>query len=113
MPNYQLALIRQYCDTTKYRLSPEEMDLLCKVLETPAKYDGFISRVYTENDEGKDYRGSWAASTTQKFRIDIDSKLSIHEWYRRIVDGDEDRYECDHTDTRQILNILKRIENEL
>ena len=38
MPSYQLNLIRNYCDTTGIRLSSFEKDLLCKVLENPAKY---------------------------------------------------------------------------
>ena len=43
MKSSQLDLIRQYCDTTGIRLSGSEKDLLCKVLENPYKYDGFVS----------------------------------------------------------------------
>ena len=120
MKSSQLDLIRQYCDTTGIRLSGSEKDLLCKVLENPAEYDGFESKEYREDREGKDYRGRWDSVTKRKYRINIDSSLSIDEQYMYAADG---YIQDEHwgswskawhiTETRECIRILKEIEHEL
>ena len=50
MTDNKLELIRQYCDTTGVRLHEWEKDLLCKVLSSPAYYNGFESRVFEEKN---------------------------------------------------------------
>ena len=119
MPSSQLELIRQYCDTTGIRLSSEEKNLLCRVLGDPGRYDGFISQLYTEERDGKDYRGRWDSTTEWQYRIIIGSKLTIDQRYRHSCDGyvqDEHwdwRNAWHITETRKILKILQEIEHEL
>ena len=119
MPNSQLDLIRQYCDTTKIHLSNSEKDILCKILENPARYDGFISSLYPEYKDGRDYRDEWGSTTEKQYRINIGAKLSIDERYRHTCDGIvQDRYwewsNAWHiTDIRKIIKVLQEIEHEL
>ena len=119
MSNYQLDLIRQYCDTTGIRLSGYEKELLCKVLENPEEYDGFESNIYSEERSGRDYRDDWDATSYWQYRINIDSTLSIDERYKNVCDGviQDARWDWDNawhvTDTREMVNILKEIESEL
>ena len=119
MPSYQLNLIRNYCDTTGIRLSSFEKDLLCKVLENPAKYDGFTSSLLTRTNSGKDYRGRWDSLTEWQYRIKINSTLIIEQRYRHSADGYvQDQYwnweNAWHiTDTRKIIKILQEIKSEL
>jgi len=119
MMTSQLNLIRQYCDTTGIHLSSTEKELLCKVLENVARYDGFISGLYEENNSGKDYRGRWDSTTNWQYRINIDSTLSIDKRYRHSCDGyiqdsHWNWYNAYHvTDTREIIKILQEIELEL
>ena len=119
MSNYQLDIIREYCDTTGVRLSSHEKDLLCMVLEDPIKYDGFESSIFMESREGKDYRGRWEASSYRQYRINVDSSLSIDERYKNesdgvIQDGHWNWNTAYHiTDTREMVNILKELELEL
>lgn len=87
MHDYQLNLIRQYCDTTGYHLSSDEKDLLCMVLENSARYDGFTSELYETRDEGKDFRGRWDSTTNWQYRINIDSTLSIDKPFKHECDG--------------------------
>ena len=117
--DYQLDLIRQYCDTTGIRLRDYEKDLLCLVLENPARYDGFESKVYTEENSGRDYRDTWDSLTEKQYRISIDPNLSIYERYRHSCDGYVQDAHWDWcnawhiTDTRRIIKILQEIEEEL
>ncbi len=119
MSNYQLELIREYCDTTGVRLSSHEKDLLCMVLENPVKYDGFESSIFIEHREGKDYRGRWDAASYRQYRINIDDELSIDERYKNESDGviQDRHWNCESayhiTDTREMVNILKVLELEL
>ena len=119
MPNYQLTLIRQYCDTARIHLSRYEKDLLCKILENPEKYNGFTSELYTETDSGRDYRDTWTSETNKQYRILIDSTLRIAYRYRHCCDGyNQDQHWAWEnawiiTDAREIVNILKEIESEL
>lgn len=119
MPNYQLELIRQYCDTTGVRLSSRDKDLLCMVLENPGKYDGFTSELYTEHGSGKNVNGRWDSATKWQYRINIDSTLSIDSRYRHSADGyvQDDHWEWENawhvTDIRRIIEILREIESEL
>ena len=120
MKSNQLDLIRQYCDTTGIRLSGSEKDLLCKVLENPARYNGFVSGEYKENNRGKDYRGRWESVTKWKYRINIDSALSIDEQYMHAADGyvqDEHWGSWNKawhiTEIRKIIKILHEIKHEL
>lgn len=119
MPNYQLTLIRQYCDTAGTRLSSHEKDLLCKILEDPERYNGFTSKLYTETDSGRDYRDTWTSVTNWQYRILIDPSLRIAHRYRHCCDGyNQEKYWAWKdawiiTDARKIVNILKEIESEL
>jgi len=119
MPDYQLDLIRRYCDTTGIRLSRYEKDLLCKILENPESYDGYTSDIYEENGSGKDYRGSWDSTTKWQYRINVFPTLSIDERYRHACDGyiQDEHWEWRNawhiTNTRKIIKILKQIEHEL
>ena len=120
MPSDQLNLIRQYCDTTGIRLSSYEKGLLCMILENPSRYDGFTSKVYVEEDSGRDYRDTWSTCTKDQYRINIDSSLSIdHRHRHQCDDGFDNNAHWDWnnawhvTDTRQIIEILKKIETEL
>lgn len=119
MPNYQLDLIRQYCNTTGIRLSSYEKDLLCMVLENPTRYDGFTSRLFSEPNSGKDYRGEWDSLTEYQYRIHIGSTLTIDQRYRHSCDGyvQDQHWEWPNawhiTETRKILEVLKKIESEL
>ena len=119
IPNSQLELIRQYCDTTGIRLSGYEKDLLCKVLENPARYDGFISQLYTDENSGKDYRGRWDSTTKWQYRINIGSSLSIDKRYYHACDGyvQDGHWEWPNawhiTETRRILEVLREIAHEL
>ena len=119
MADYQLNLIRQYCDTTGIRLSGSEKDLLCKVLEDPDRYDGFTSELYTENKHGRDYRDTWDSTSNWQYRINIDSELSIDKRYRHSCDGyDQDKHwDWDNawhiTETRMIIRVLQEIKHEL
>lgn len=115
----QLELIRQYCDTTGIHLSNAEKDLLCLVLERPDEYNGFISEVHKDTGSGRDYRDTWNSVTEHQYRININSTLSIDHRYRHVCDGHvQDKYwdwgNAWHvTDTRDIITILKEIEQEL
>lgn len=120
MQNNQLSLIRRFCDTTRVRLSSAEKDLLCRILENPSKYDGFESEEHKEYNEGRDYRGRWDSVTKWKYRINIDSALSIDEQYMHSADGYvQDKYWGSWnkarriTEIRRIIEILQEIENEL
>ena len=120
MPNDQLNLIRQYCDTTGIRLSSYEKDLLCRVLENPEKYDGFTSQLYTDSNSGKDYRGRWESTTQWQYRIHINSRLTIDKRYRHSSDDgyvDERFWSWSNpghiTRTRDIIRILQEMEPEL
>ena len=119
MSSYQLSLIRQYCDTMGIRLSGSEKDLLCKVLENPAKYNGFTSELYTQHDSGKDYRGRWDSTSNWQYRINIASILSIdkrwrHEADGHVQDGCWDWRNAWHiTNIREIIKILREIRAEL
>ena len=119
MANYQLDLIRQYCDTTGIRLSSNEKDLLCLVLENPERYDGFTSELYTENRSGRDYRDTWDSTTKWQYRINIGSTLTIDERYRHSCDGyvQDEHWDWSNawhiTDTRKIIKILQEIQPEL
>ncbi len=119
MPDNQLELIRCYCDTSGYRLNGYEKDLLCRVLESPGRYNGFESRLYQEENSGRDYRDTWNSLTEWQYRIFLDSCLRIKKRYRHSCDGDvqdehwtwADAWEI--TDTREIIRILQEIESEL
>ena len=119
MPDYQLDLIRRYCDTTGIRLSRYEKDLLCKILENPESYDGYTSDIYEENGSGKDYRGSWDSTTKWQYRINVFPTLSIAERHRHACDGyiQDEHWEWRNawhiTNTRKLIKILKQIEHEL
>ncbi len=119
MSNYQLELIREFCDTAGVRLSSHEKDLLCMVLENPVKYDGFESSILIDPREGKDYRGRWDAASYWQYRINIGDELSIDQRYKNESDGViQDRHwsweSAYHiTDTREMVNILKELELEL
>lgn len=117
--DYQLELIRKYSNTKGRRLKDDEKNLLCKILENPKKYSGFVSKLYEEKVEDRDYRGSWTLTTNWQYRIDIDDVLSIVKRYRRKCDGLvlESYWDWENaqriTDIRDILTILKEIESEL
>ena len=120
MASDQLSLIRQFCDTSKYRLSNDEKNLLCMILENPDRYNGFTSNLHSESDSGKDYKGRWSTCTKWQYRIYINSVLSIDErYYHYCDDGFEDKRHWEWedawhiTDTRRILEILKEIRSEL
>ena len=119
MPDYQLQLIRQYCDTSGMRLSNVAKELLCKVLENPSRYDGFISELHTENASGRDYRDTWDSTTEWQYRININSELSIDKRYRHSCDGytQDEHWAWPNawhiTDLRRIIEILTEIEYEL
>ena len=119
MPNPQLELIRQYCNTAGIRLSGDEKDILCKVLENPARYNGFTTQVYTIPGSGKDYRGRWDSTTKKQYRINIDSTLSIDERYYHSCDGyvQDEHWDWDNawhiTDTRRIIEVLREIWRDL
>ena len=81
MQNDQFNFIRQYCDTEGYRLCGYEKDLLYRILQDSAKYNGFISEMYTEKRSGRDYRDTWD-STNWQYRINIDDTLSIDKRWR-------------------------------
>ena len=119
MPNPQLELIRRYCDTTGIHLSSDEKNLLCRVLENPARYDGFTSQEYQKSNSGRDYRGEWDSTTKWQYRIRIGSTLSIDERYYHSCDGyvQDEHWTWGNawhiTDTRRILEVLREISNEL
>lgn len=116
----QLNLIRQYCDTTGMRLSTYEKNVLCKILENPAKYDGFTSQIYVEERSGKDHNGRWETVRKDQYRINIGERLSIScRWYHACDDGYV-RDDCwdwanavELTDVRRIIGVLERIRSEL
>ena len=119
MSDYQLDLIREYCDTAGMRLSGSEKDLLCKVLENPSQYDGFTSELIVSENSGKDYRGRWDSIHKTQYRININDVLSIDQRDYHESDGyvQDQHWEWEDawhiTDTRVILRILKEIEHEL
>ena len=114
MASDQLNLIRQYCNTSGIRLRSEDKDLLCKVLENPGYYDGFTTREFVESEEGKDFNGRWSTTTRWRYRINIDDTLNIDKWYKLSCDdGYRREEECNITDTRRIVEILREIRNEL
>lgn len=119
MPDYQLALIRNYCDTTGIRLNSYEKNLLCMILNNPAKFDGFKSELYVKHDSGRDYRDTWTSITKWQYRINIGRQLSIDKIHYHECDGyvQDKNWDWDNawhiTNTREIINILKEIEPEL
>ena len=119
MPNNQLDLIKQYCDTSGIRLSSTDKQILCKVLDNASKYNGFISQEHTHTESGKDFRGRWDAFDKYQYRININPKLSIDMICLRVCDGEVDYDYWDWakarhiTDLRRIVNILHSIEQEL
>ena len=119
MADYQLDLIRRYCDTTRIHLNRYEKDILCMVLENPAKYDGFTSKVYVTESSGKDYRGRWDSVHKAQYRIMIDSNLYILVRSYHACDGyvQDEYWDWDNagcvTDTRRIISILQEIQHEL
>jgi hypothetical protein len=92
---------------------------LCKVLENPARYNGFTTQVYTIPGSGKDYRGRWDSTTKKQYRINIDSTLSIDERYYHSCDGyvQDEHWDWDNachiTDTRRIIEVLRDIWRDL
>ncbi|HAE44157.1 MAG TPA: hypothetical protein DCG37_01000 [Lachnospiraceae bacterium] len=119
MQNNQLDLIRQYCDTTGIRLSAAEKDLLCLVLENPARYDGFTSTLYENHERGRDFRDTWVIDKYWQYRISITDRLVIYKRYKETCDGEVnyDYYDWSNarliTDTRKIIEILREIKPEL
>ena len=120
MSDERLNLIRHYCDTTGVHLHDSDKDLLCMVLENPDKYNGFTSQMYSESDEGKDYRGEWSNYSQWQYRINIDDTFSIDkiemlscdDGYRR-----DDHWDWSNpwhiTNIKRIVEILNEIRSEL
>ena len=121
MRGSKLDLIRQYCNTAGMRLSEDDKDLLCRILENPDEYDGFESRVFEQTFEDRDpYHGRCHVTNNWQYRINIDSKLSIDKRYRHACDDgdlDEENWDWDNpihiTSLRSIKKILWEIEDEL
>lgn len=119
LSNEKLDFIRRFCDTKGVHLSNQEKDILYKILKDPQKYNGYISRLFSERNSGKDYRGRWETITEWQYKIVIDTALTFYERFRHQCDDGYDQSEhwdwenaTKITDMKKIREILKNIKLE-
>ncbi len=113
MYDQRLELICQYCDTSRTRLYSSEKDLLCMILEDPHRYDGFVSRVYEEEESSRDYRDTWHRRSTNQYTIYTMPNLRIDQYSTNSCDGYVSETTYHITELREIIKILRLIEDEL
>ena len=87
MADKRLELIRKSIDTKGTRLADDAKNLLCKVLENPSKYDGFMSKIFTRPNSGRDFRDTWNSLTEWQYRIITSPKFVIYRRQRHSCDG--------------------------
>ena len=107
----KLNKIQGYFDTKGKRLSANDKDLICGILDNKEKYNNY-SRVFDTKDSGRDYKGTWSTHTVEKYQIQVDDK-KLHVNYSSDHTCDDDsrtnHFETDYLDIRSVLNALKRI----
>lgn len=115
MADKRLEEIRQYFDTVGKRLSDDDKDLLCNVIDNSEKYNGYASSVFEEHNSGKDYRGRWESQTETQYHINIDeSSFSVDEDYHHSCDDGYDvKLEYHHSNVDDVLGALRRMRKEL
>ena len=116
MADERLKSIRNYFDTSGTRLSNDDKEVLCNVIDNADKYNGFRSSVFEEHDSGRDaYKGRWESSTETQYKINIDeSGFSIDEKYHHSCDdGYDNKQEFHLTDVRDVLGALRHMGDEL
>lgn len=115
MADDRLKSIRNYFDTTGMRLSDDDKDILCNVIDNPDKYNGFTSSIFEEHDSGKDFNGRWESKTETQYTINIgEDGFSVDENYHHSCDdGYDNKQEYHLTGVRDVLGALRHMGNEL
>jgi hypothetical protein len=115
MGDSKLDIIRKIIKTDGLRLKEDEKDTLFSIANDPSKYDGFVSKVFTRKDSGKDYRGPWDSESKYQYKIRTSPKLQIDKRFMHECDGvkQDKHWDWDNpwqiTDVREIIKILREI----